>query len=90
VAADHGASGEYEVTRDPRTGDSGPNPRRALEIEVTDQAPPGLLPHARYAGRYYAVADTLWDRQAFTLLYYLFQMTVTDVAGVGVPITISK
>jgi hypothetical protein len=90
VAADHGASGEYEVTRDPRTGDSGPNPRRALEIEVTDQAPPGLLPHARYAGRYYAVADTPWDRQAFTLLYYLFQMTVTDVAGVGVPITISK
>ena len=44
VAADHGASGEYEVTRDPRTGDSGPNPRRALEIEVTVQAPPGLLP----------------------------------------------
>ena len=58
VAADHGASGEYEVTRDPRTGDSGPNPRRALEIEVTAQAPPGLLPHTRYAGRYYAVADT--------------------------------
>ena len=46
--------------------------------------------HTRYAGRYYAVADTPWDRQAFTLLYYLFQMTVTDVAGVGVPITISK
>jgi hypothetical protein len=90
VAADHGASGEYEVTRDPRTGDSGPNPRRALEIEVTAQAPPGLFPHARYAGRYYAVADTPWDRQAFTLLYHLFQMTVTDVAGVGVPITISK
>ena len=90
VAADHGASGEYEVTRDPRTGDSGPNPRRALEIEVTAQAPPGLLPHTRYAGRYYAVADTPWDRQAFTLLYYLFQMTVTDVAGIGVPITISK
>jgi hypothetical protein len=38
----------------------------------------------------YTVADTPWDRQAFTLLYQLFQMTVTDVAGVGVPITISK
>jgi hypothetical protein len=90
VAADHGASGEFDVTKDPRTGDSGPNPRRALGIEVTDQAPPRVLPHARYGGRYYTVADTPWDRQAFTLLYQLFQMTVTDVPGVGVPITISK
>jgi hypothetical protein len=90
VAADHGASGEYDVTRDPRTGDSGPNPRRALGMEVTDQVPPGLTPYVRYGNRYYAVADTPWDRQAFTLLYQLFQMTVTDVAGVGVPITISK
>jgi hypothetical protein len=90
VAADHGGHSEYDVTKDPRTGDSGPNPRRALGIEVTDQAPPGVLPHARYGGRIYAVADTPWDRQAFTLLYYLYQITVTDVSGVGVPITISK
>jgi hypothetical protein len=39
---------------------------------------------------YYSVADTPWDRQAFTLLYQLFQMIVTEVSGVGVPITISK
>jgi hypothetical protein len=90
VAADHGGSREYDVTKDPRTGDGGPNPRRALGIEVTDRAPPGVLPHARYGGRSYAVADTPWDRQAFSLLYQLFQMTVTDVSGVGVPITISK
>jgi hypothetical protein len=90
VAADHGASREYDVSPDPRTGDSGPNPRQALGIEVTDHRPPGLLPHARYAGRYHAVADTPWDRQAFGLLYQLFQMTVTDVSGIGVPITISK
>jgi hypothetical protein len=90
VGTDHGASGEFEVTRDPRTGDSGPNPRRALGIEVVDQAPPGLTPSIRYANRYYVVADSPWDRQAFTLLYQLFQMTVTDVSGVGVPITISK
>jgi len=49
-----------------------------------------VLPHARYGGRYYAVADTPWDLQAFSLLYQAFQMTVTDVSGVGVPITISK
>jgi hypothetical protein len=90
VAADHGGSGEYDVSRDPRTGDSGPNPRRALGIEVTAQAPPGLMPYVRYSNRYYSVADTPWDRQAFSLLYQAFQMTVTDVSGVGVPITISK
>jgi hypothetical protein len=52
--------------------------------------PPGLPPYARYAGRYYWVADTPWDRQAFSLLYQAFQVTVTDVSSVGVPITISK
>ena len=69
MAAERGGSGEFDVTKDPRTGDSGPDPRRALGIEVTDQAPPGVLPHARYGGRYYAVADTPWDRQTFSLLY---------------------
>jgi hypothetical protein len=90
VAADHGVSREYDVSKDPRTGDSGPNPPRTLGIEVADQAPPGLSPYVRYANRYYSVADTPWDRHAFTLLYQLFQMTVADVSGVGVPITISK
>jgi hypothetical protein len=90
VAAEHGGSREYEVTSDPRTGDSGLNPPQALRIEVSDQAPPGLTPFIRYAKRYYSVADTPWDRQAFNLLYQLFQMTVTDVSSVGVPVTISK
>ena len=90
VAADHGGSREYGVTKDPRTSDSGPNARRALGIEVTDQAPPGMTPHARDGGRYYASADTPWDCQAFSLLYQAFQMTMTDVSSVGVPITISK
>ena len=49
-----------------------------------------MTPHARYAGRYYAIADTPWDCQAFSLLYQAFQMTMTDVSSVGVPITISK
>ena len=90
VAADHGGSREFDVSKDPRTGDSGPNQRRALGIEIADQAPPSMLPNARYGGRYYSVADTHWDREAFNLLYQLFQMTVTDVSGIGVPITISK
>ncbi|HXV84227.1 MAG TPA: hypothetical protein VEG60_30625 [Candidatus Binatia bacterium] len=90
VAADHGGSQEFNVTKDPRTGDSGPNPRRALAVEVNDQAPSGTLPNALYRGRYYSIADTRWDHEAFRLLYALFQMTVTDVSGIGVPITISK
>jgi hypothetical protein len=90
VAADHGASREYDVSPDPRTGESGPNPRRTLGIEVTERAPPDLFPYAAFGRLYYSVADTPWDRQAFSLLYQLFQMTVTDVSGVGVPITISK
>jgi hypothetical protein len=90
VAADHGGSQEFDVTKNPRTGDSGPNPRRALGIEVTEQAPTGTLPNARYRGRYYSIGDTRWDHQAFQLLYQLFQMTVTDVSNIGVPITISK
>jgi hypothetical protein len=36
------------------------------------------------------VANTAWDRMVFRLLYQGFQMTVTDVSQVGVPITISK
>ncbi|RPI21638.1 MAG: hypothetical protein EHM61_24265 [Acidobacteria bacterium] len=90
VAADHGGSQEFNVTKDPRTGASGPNPRRALGIEVTDQPPSGTLPNARYRGRYYSIGDTRWDHEAFGLLYQLFQMTVTDVSNIGVPITISK
>ena len=90
VAADHGGNREYDVTKDARTGDSGPTPRRALGIEVSDQSRPACFSHARYAGRYYWVADTPWDHQAFSLLYQAFQMTVTDVSSVGVPITISK
>ena len=89
VASDYGGSQEFDVTKDPRTGDSGRNPRRALGIEVNDQVR-RVFPDARYSGRDYSVADTRWDREAFRMLYQLFQMTVTDVSGVGVPITISK
>jgi hypothetical protein len=90
VAEDGGKEREYDVAKDSRTGDAGPNPRKTLAIDVTDSAPPTGFPYTRYQGRYYAVADTEWDRKGFRLLYQLFQMTVTDVSQVGVPITISK
>jgi len=87
-----GGSGtqEYDVAKDPRTGEGAENPPRALAIEITDSAPSAEVPRTGYGGRYYWVADTAWDRAAFRLLYQGFQMTVTDVSQVGVPITISK
>ena len=90
VAESAGGAREYAVAKDPRTGDAGLNPPQALAIDVTDSAPSNEYPSALFQGRYYAVADTLWDRKAFGLLYQLFQVSVTDVSQVGVPITISK
>jgi hypothetical protein len=90
VAGGGGGIQEYDVAKDPRTGAADANPPRALAIEITDSAPPTQVPQTQYEGKYYAVADTEWDRDAFRLLYQGFQMTVTDVSQVGVPITISK
>jgi hypothetical protein len=36
------------------------------------------------------VAGSAWDREAFRILGLLFQVTVTDVSDVGIPITIAK
>jgi hypothetical protein len=92
VAAGIERSPELDIARDPRTGRVARNPARALTIEVTDGPRLGLEgTHVGLGGRIYAVGDSDWDREAFTLIYQLFQMTVTDVSRVGVPgITISK
>lgn len=90
VAAGISRAPEYDVHQEPRTGPVARNPRSALAIDVTDGAPARDVPRVRYRGRYYAVGDTDWDREAFTLLYQIFQMTVTDVSKASVPITISK
>ena len=66
------------------------NPRSTLEIQVTDSPPGGDKPWVNFRGRYYSVGDTEWDRGAFILLTIMYQTTVTDVRGVGIPITISK
>ncbi len=81
---------EYTVTKDPRTGDAGANSPVTLAIHVSESAPADDFPAALYRGRYYTVADSPWDRKAFGLLSQLFQVTVTNVSQVGVPITISK
>jgi hypothetical protein len=80
---------EFDVAPDPRTGPIERNPRKILDIEVTDRIPHTLL-RVEFRGKYYFIPDTSWDRRAFVILNKLFQMTVTDVSAVGVPITIAK
>ena len=82
---------EFDVIKDPRTPNPiGENPRQTLAINVTEQSPPAGVPKAFYRGKYYTLADSLWDRKAFIVLNIIFQVTVTDVSQVGIPITISK
>lgn len=81
---------ELPVEADPRTSGEVRNPLRTLDIQVSDQAPPVRGDSILFQGQYYTVADTRWDRAAFVVLYELFQVTVTDVSRIGIPITIAK
>ena len=81
---------EVAVEPDPRTSGEVRNPVRTLDIQVSDQAPPVMDDSILFQGQYYTVADTRWDRGAFMVLYELFQVTVTDVSRIGIPITIAK
>jgi hypothetical protein len=80
---------EFDVSSDPCTGAIKRNPRRVLAVDVTNTIPDNFL-RAEFGGKYYFVPETSWDRDAFVILYKLFQMTVTGVSAVGVPITIAK
>jgi hypothetical protein len=79
---------EIAVEADPRSGGAARNPVRTLAINVSDRVPEDGDRHIKFQGRYYTVGDTRWDRAAFMVLYELFQVTVTDVSRVGIPITI--
>jgi hypothetical protein len=82
---------EFDVAKDPRTPDPiGDNPLQTLAINVTEQSPPAGRSKAFFKGKYYSLADSSWNREAFGVLSLLFQVTVTDVSQVGIPITISK
>ncbi|MGH7146699.1 MAG: hypothetical protein ACREIJ_02205 [Nitrospiraceae bacterium] len=86
---------EYHVDKDPRTPAVHENPVHTMELLLSDGAPPGADLSIQSHGKYYSVNTTgplaRWNREAFQLLYLLFQMTVTEVPRVGVPsITIAK
>jgi hypothetical protein len=86
---------EYHVDKDPRTPTVHENPTHTMELLLSDAAPPGADVSIKSHGKYYAVNTTgplaRWNREAFQMLYLLFQMTVSEVPRVGVPsITIAK
>ena len=87
----------YHVEKDLRTPPilGNENPDLTMEFVVADTAPAEVDLSIRWNGRYYAVNTkgpyARWNRDAFQLLFLLFQMTVTDIPRVGVPsITIAK
>jgi hypothetical protein len=82
---------QIDIVPDPRTlGKIEYNPRQTMAINVSDTAPSRDVINIYYKGSYYSVGDSPWDRTAFMLLSGLFQMTVTDISDVGIPINISK
>jgi hypothetical protein len=90
-----GEDPEYHVDKDPRTQEVRENPVSTMELLLSDGAPSEADLSIQSHGKYYAVntAGPLarWNREAFQLLYFLFQMTVSEVPRVGVPsITIAK
>ena len=81
---------EFAVDPDPRTTGEVRNPVQTLDIQVSDSAPQAGDDSIRFQDQYYRIGDTRWDRLAFMVLYELFQVTVTDVSRIGIPITIAK
>jgi len=88
---------EYHVDKDPRTPPiaKGENPAATMEVLVSDSASMEADLSIHTHNRYYSVNTTgplaRWNRDAFQMLYLLFQMTMTDLPRTGVPsITIAK
>lgn len=88
---------EYLVAPDPRTGPVPDNPAKTLAIGVGPTVPSEDTVWISYHGETFWLGgaqrstSASWDFQAFSLLYRIFQMTVTDVSKVLTPgITIAK
>ena len=84
---------EIDVAPDPRTPSIGENPVQTLAITEAREAPPGAELSVQWHGYHYAVRAQegyQWNKKAFSLLYQLFQMSVSSVKETGPAITISK
>ena len=84
---------EFDVAPDPRTPQIQENPVRTLEVVETRRLPSGAGLSVDLHGLHYAVGPQTgyqWNRKAFSLLYQLFQMSVSTVVQTGPVITIAK
>ncbi len=90
---------EYAVEPDPRTGPVSMNPPKTLTIGIGPSPPPTAAVATTHKNQAYwisgdadqAEAASTWDRQAFELLYEIYQLTVTEVSRALTPaIAISK
>ena len=84
---------EFDVPPDPRTPPISDNPVSALAIVESSSSPAGADFVAAWRGLNYSVAPDdgyAWNRKAFTLLYQLFQMSMSTAQSTGPAITIAK
>jgi hypothetical protein len=88
-----GEEPEFDVVPDPRTPQMTENPVHTLEISETTAEPSGDELYVELRGHYYTVlheSGYQWNRKAFSMLYQLFQMSVSTVEATGPAITIAK
>ncbi len=84
---------EYDVPPDFRTPQISENPPVTLEILESRQLPEEADLSVELKGLHYAVRPQkgyAWNRKVFSLLYQLFQMSVSTVVQTGPAITIAK
>ncbi len=90
---------EFKVEKDPRSGTVPVNPVKTLEIIESPVQPKNVDIFVKYRSTYYWLANDgnhhktsrPWNKEAFKLLYYIYQMTVMDVTHApSLPISIAK
>jgi len=84
---------EIDVKPDPRTPSIQENPIKTLDIMETKELPKGVDLSVSLNGLQYALRPQTgyqWNRKAFSMLYQLFQMSVSEVSATGPAITIAK
>ena len=84
---------EFDVPPDPRTPQMSENPAHTLKISELTTPPSSDEWSVELRGHYYLVSQDTgyqWNRKAFSLVYQLLQMSVTNVETAGPAITIAK
>lgn len=84
---------EFDVKADPRTPIIADNPARTLAIRRSDAKVHGDALSIVWRRSYYSVAPDegyAWNKKAFSLLYQLFQMSMSATQSQAPSITISK